>query len=115
MFGFSDKYRYPLVLALIAGIILAVGLALKPQPAKSTTSNTTDVAATRAELETLQRLIQRNSLRNMGAQFSAVADDVAPYLLPLGDSRRNALAWPGTDDLLPKAMGDLPQTVSVVA
>ena len=114
MLGIPDKYRYPLVLAMIAAAMLAVGLALKPQPnAPARKSN--DITATRAELENLQRLIQRNSLRNMGTQFSAVAEDVSLYLFPLANSRRNAIAWSGNDALVPKPMGDLPHTISISA
>lgn len=113
MFALPDKYRYPFILAIIAAGILAVGLALKPTP-KPTARHVPDVTATRAELESLQRLVQRNSLRNIGTQFSAVAAEVSDYLLPLVDSRQNAVVWSG-GELVAKRMGELPHAVQIVA
>lgn len=115
MFVLPHKYRYPLVLALVAAGVLAVGLALKPAPKPAARKSVPDITATRAELETLQHLVQRNSLRNIGAQFSGIADVVSDYLLPLADSRRNAIVWTASDELVAKPLGDLPRALPIVS
>lgn len=107
------QYRYPMVLALIAFAILALGLALKPEPKPTARKRPSELAATRVELENLQRLVRRNSLRNLGSQFSSVAEKAADYVLPIANSSQTALAWGPSAVLLPKLEGDLPHSSSV--
>ena len=107
------QYRYPLVLALIAFSVLAIGLALKPVPKPAAHKRPTELAATRAELDNLQRLVRRNSLRNLGSQFSTVAEKAADYVLPIANSSHTAIAWGASSVLLPKSEADLPRALAV--
>jgi len=107
------QYRYPLVLAVIAAAVLAIGMALKPAPRPSSGKRTSELAATRAELENLQRLVRRNSLRNLGSQFSSVAEKATDYLMPVGNSSRTAVAWSGSTVLAPKSEDEVPHPLSI--
>lgn len=110
----SGQQRYVVILAVIAAAILAIGLVFRPKAPVSARRRTAEVTASRAELENLQRLVQRNSLRNMGTQFANIADRASEFLLPLANSDRNAVAWGGNELLLAKRMSDLPRVVLAI-
>lgn len=99
--------RYGIVLALIAGIILIVGVQLKPREEQPR-------GASPDELVNLQRLAQRKSLQNLADHFASLAQDVSPYVVRLTELERTALVWEPDTLVTAEAGGWLQERVTVL-
>jgi len=106
------RHRYLAILAAVAVAILVVGFLLRPTPPPTPTRRVSaDVTVTHAELDNLRDLVQRNSLRNVAADFSALADRVFSQVTTVRPWGTGAVVLPGGNILAPKLMGRLPQTI----
>lgn len=106
------RHRYVAILAAVAVVILVVGFLLRPTPPPTPTRRiSADVTVTHAELDDLRDLVRRNSLRNVAADFSALADRVFSQVATVQPWGTGAVVLPGGNILAPKLMGRLPQTI----
>src|SRR5689334_16806702 len=110
------RNRYIATLAAIALAILVIGFLLRPTPPPSPTRRApAEVTVSHAELDNLRDLVQRNSLRNVAADFSALADRVFSQLVTVRPWNTGAVVLPGGSILAPKLMVGLPQTITVTS
>ena len=106
------RNRYVAILAAVAIAILVFGFLLRPTPAPTPTKRVSaDVTVTHAELDNLRDLVQRNSLRNVAADFSALADRVFSQVATVRPWGSGAIVLPGGSILAAKLMDRLPQTI----
>lgn len=102
-----EKYRYAAVLAVIALSILILGLLLKPRPRPGAKADAETV--TRAELENLQQLVRRNTLRNLSSNFTSVAGKAAANVVMLQPWNVNGVLVPELGLIVPKRLDALPR------
>jgi cell division septal protein FtsQ len=76
----SERNRYAAVLAAVAIGILVVGYWFRTVP-KPQSQQGEDVSVTRAEIENLQQLVRRNSLRNLSSSFENIAQENIAHLV----------------------------------
>src|SRR5690348_9889569 len=106
------RHRYVAILAAVALVILVVGYVLRPTPAPTPTRRTpAEIAVSHAELDNLRDLVQRNSLRNVAADFCALADRVFSEVATVRPWGTGAVVLPGGNILAPKLIGQLPHTI----
>jgi len=110
------RHRYVAILAVVALVILVVGFFLRPTPPPTPTKRVSaELTVTHAELDNLRDLVQRNSLRNVAADFSALADRVFSQVATVRPWGSGAIVLPGGDILAPKLMDRLPQTIALTS
>jgi hypothetical protein len=85
--------RYPTLLSLLSGGILAGGLALKPKEVKPAPST--------YESQRLQEMTQRRALEDIRAAFTRVASNVKPNLLQDEQTGATAVVWENRVGLVP--------------
>lgn len=108
------RHRYVAILAAVALVILVVGYLLRPTPPPTPTRRApAEVTVSHAELDNLRDLVQRNSLRNVAADFSALADRVFSQVATVRPWGTGAVVLPGGSILAPKLIGRLPQTIAI--
>ena len=106
------RHRYVAILAAVAVLILVIGFLLRPTPPPTPTKRVpAELTVTHAELDNLRDLVQRNSLRNVAADFSALADRVFSQVATVRPWGSGAIVLAGGNILAPKLMGRLPQTI----
>ena len=107
------RHRYIATLAVIAIAILVIGFFLRPTPPPPSPTRRlpAEVTVSHAELDNLRDLVQRNSLRNVAADFSALADRVFSQVATVRPWGSGAVVLPGGNILAPKPMGGLPRTI----
>src|SRR5689334_24151328 len=110
------RNRYIATLAAIALAILVIGFLLRPTPPPSPTRRTpAELTVTHAELDNLRDLVQRNSLRNVAADFSVLADRVFSQVATVRPWGSGAIVLPDGNILAAKLMGRLPQTIALTS
>jgi S1-C subfamily serine protease len=110
----SERNRYAAVLAVVAVGILGVGYWLKPVP-KPQSQRGEDVSVTRAELENLQQLVRRNSLRNLSTSFSRVAEDTISHVVAVQPLGVNGVLIPQNELVIAKSLDTPPRQLSVTS
>jgi len=106
------RHRYVATLAVVAVVILVVGFLLRPTPPPTPARRApAEVTVSHAELDNLRDLVQRNSLRNVAADFSALADRVFSQVATVRPWGTGAIVLPGGNILAPKPIGGLPHTI----
>jgi S1-C subfamily serine protease len=108
------RNRYIALLAAIAVLILVVGFLLRPAPAPSR-KRAPEPTITRAELDNLQQLVRRNSLRNVAANFSTLADQLFPEVATVGPWSSGAVVMPDRSIIAAKSMDALPQQLTLTS
>jgi len=104
----SERNRYAAVLAAVAVGILVIGYWLRPLP-KAQSQRGEDVSVTRAELENLQQLVRRNSLRNLSTSFQNIAQDNIAHLATIQPWGVNAVLTSDDGLIIPKSLEAPPQ------
>lgn len=107
----SERNRYAVVLAAVALGILVVGYWFRPLPKPQ--KHGEDVSVTRAELENLQQLLRRNSLRNLSTSFASVAEGTIAHLVTVQPWNVNAVLLPDDGLIIPKQLQIPPQRPSI--
>ncbi len=107
----SERNRYAAVLAAVAVGILVVGYWLRPLP-KPQSQRGEDVSVTRAELDNLQQLVRRNSLRNLSSSFENIAQDNIAHLVTVQPSGVNAVLTSEDGLIIPKSIAAPPQQLT---
>ena len=106
----SDRHRYTAVLAIIACVILTIGLLLKPPQSKQQDP----LAITRSELENLQQLVRRNNLRNLSSSFSNVATQAGEHLTAFASPpAMRGVSISGLGIVAAKPLDSLPRPITV--
>lgn len=103
-----DRSRYALVLAVVAILILGIGIWLKPAPPPQG-KRVDELTVTRAELENLQQLVRRNSLRSLSSSFASIAEDAAEHIVLVQPLSVNGISVPGIGLLAAKKLDALPR------
>jgi S1-C subfamily serine protease len=80
--------KYPLLLLLVAGAILAIGLVLKPVQSEQKKRPPSDL-----EVAQLQRLTQQRRLRDLSSYLTDAANATAPSLVFLSPQNRTGVMW----------------------
>lgn len=104
----SERNRYVAVLAAVAVGILVVGYWLRPLP-KPQNQHGENVSVTRAEIENLQQLVRRNSLRNLSSTFENIAEDNIAHLVMVQPWGVNAVLTSDDGLIIPKSLDAAPQ------
>ena len=107
----SERNRYAAVLAAVAVGILVVGYWLRPLPTTQS-QRRDDVSVTRAELENLQQLVRRNSLRNLSTSFESIAQDNIAHLAAVQPWGVNAVLTSDDGLIIPKSLAAPPQQLT---
>jgi len=108
----SERNRYAAVLAAVAIGILGVGYWLRPN-AKPLSQRGEDVSVTRAELENLQQLIRRNSLRSLSTSFADVAEGTIGHIVAVQPWAVNGVLIPDYGLVVAKQLDAPPQQLSI--
>src|SRR3954463_14301414 len=111
----SPSHRYAAILAAVAVLILVLGYVLKPAAHPVNHSRPEDTTVTRAELENLQQLVRRNSLRNISANFTSVSEKVAAHVTAVQPWGTTGVLIPDIGLVVAKPLDALPRVVSVGA
>jgi S1-C subfamily serine protease len=108
----SERNRYAAVLAAVAAGILVVGYWLRPLP-KAQGQRGEDISVTRAELENLQQLVRRNSLRHLSSTFENIAQDNIAHLVSVQPWGVNAVLTSEDGLIIPKSLESPPQQLTL--
>lgn len=109
----QTRHRYIAVLAVIAVLILVVGFLLRPAPPPASKKRAPDETVSHAEIENLRELVRRNSLRNVAADFTALADQVFSQVVTVRPWGSGALVMPDGSILGAKLMDRPPQLLTI--
>src|SRR5690349_16516437 len=88
MLSRAKDRKYPLLLLLVAGTILAIGLVLKPVQSEQKQQPPSDL-----EVAQLQRLTQQRRLRDLSSYLTDAATATAPSLVLLRPQNRSGVMW----------------------
>jgi S1-C subfamily serine protease len=111
----QTRHRYIAVLAVIAVLILVIGFLLRPAPPTSGKKRPPDDTVSHAEIENLRELVRRNSLRNVAADFTALADQVFSQVATVRPWGSGALVMPDGSIVGAKLMDRAPQQLTVAS
>src|SRR5690348_9014054 len=110
------RHRYVATLAVVAVVILVVGFLLRPTPPPTPARRApAEVTVSHAELDSLRDLVQRNSLRNVAADFSALADRLFSQVGTVRPWDSGAVVLPHGNILAAKLMDRLPQPLALTS
>ncbi|HWR16040.1 MAG TPA: PDZ domain-containing protein [Terriglobales bacterium] len=104
----SDRNRYAAILAVIAVLILTTGILLRPYFG-SHHKNGEERTVTRAELEGLQQLVRRNSLRNLSNTFASVGEQASSRVALIQPWGVSGVIIPKLGLIVPKRLDALPR------
>ena len=110
----QTRNRYIALLAVIAVLILVIGFMLKPA-APPSRKRVPEPTITHAELESLQQLVRRNSLRSVATNFSTLADQLFPEVATVQPWGGGAVVMPDRGILAAKSMDALPEQLTLTS
>jgi S1-C subfamily serine protease len=109
---FSERHRYTAVLAVIAVVVLILGYRLRPLP-KLQNQHADNLNVSRAELENLQQLVRRNSLKSLASSFTNVANDTINHAVLVQPWSVNGVMLPDLGLVIAKRLDAAPRQLTV--
>jgi Trypsin-like serine proteases, typically periplasmic, contain C-terminal PDZ domain len=109
------RHRYIALLAAIAVLILVIGFMLKPAAPPPSRKRAAEPTITHAELENLQQLVRRNSLRSVAANFSTLADQLFPEVATVQPWGAGAVVMPDRGIIAAKSMDAVPEQLTLTS